>query len=147
MRYARRGPLIGVVSLYATDFRMPAGMQAVVDAELLRFSPDVVRRAAAEDPRVADALMRELADRAVSYIHEIHDGAFTSVRQRVARHLLDLASQESRAAADHAPSWRSRSASGNSPRPWKCARGGRAGAARLTGDGRDHHPPGPHRDP
>jgi CRP-like cAMP-binding protein len=97
MRYARRGALIGVVSMYATGFRMPAGMTAVVAADLLRLSPDVVRRAAADDPRIADVLLRELADRALGYIHEIHDGAFTSVRQRVARHLLDLASQESRA--------------------------------------------------
>lgn len=96
MRYARRGALIGVVSMYATGFRMPVGMQAVVDAVVLRLSPEVVRRVAAVDRSVADALMRELADRALSYIHEIHDGAFTSVRQRVARHLLDLASQESR---------------------------------------------------
>jgi CRP/FNR family cyclic AMP-dependent transcriptional regulator len=97
VRYARRGALIGAVSMYATGFRTPAGIQAVVDAEVLRLCPDVVRRAAAEDPLVADALMRELADRAVSFIHEITDGAFTTVRQRVARHLLDLASQESRA--------------------------------------------------
>jgi CRP/FNR family transcriptional regulator, cyclic AMP receptor protein len=96
MRYARRGALIGVVSMYATGFRMPVGIQAVVDAVVLRLSPEVVRRVAAVDRAVADALMRELADRALSYIHEIHDGAFTSVRQRVARHLLDLASQESR---------------------------------------------------
>jgi CRP/FNR family transcriptional regulator, cyclic AMP receptor protein len=96
MRYARRGALIGVVSMYATGFRMPVGMQAVVDAVVLRLSPEVVRRVAGADRAVADALMRELADRALSYIHEIHDGAFTSVRQRVARHLLDLASQESR---------------------------------------------------
>jgi CRP/FNR family transcriptional regulator len=97
MRYARRGALIGVVSMYATGFRMPAGMTAVVAADLLHLSPEVVRREAAADPRIAEALMRELADRALSYIHEIHDGAFTTVRQRVARHLLDLASQEARA--------------------------------------------------
>jgi CRP-like cAMP-binding protein len=96
MRYARRGALIGVVSMYATGFRMPVGMQAVVDAVVLRLSPEVVRRVAAVDRAVTDAFMRELADRALSYIHEIHDGTFTSVRQRVARHLLDLASQESR---------------------------------------------------
>jgi CRP/FNR family transcriptional regulator, cyclic AMP receptor protein len=97
MRYARRGALIGVVSMYATGFRMPAGMQAVVEATVLRLSPDVVRRVAATDSHVAEALMHELADRALHYIREIHDGAFTSVRQRVARHLLDLASQETRA--------------------------------------------------
>jgi CRP/FNR family cyclic AMP-dependent transcriptional regulator len=97
VRYARRGSLLGVVSMYATGFRMPAGTQAVIDAEVLRLSPDVVRLAAAADIHVADALLRELADRVVSFVHEIPDGAFTSVRQRVARHLLDLAAQESRA--------------------------------------------------
>jgi CRP/FNR family transcriptional regulator len=97
VRYARRGSLLGVVSMYATAFRMPAGTQAVIDAEVLRLSPDVVRHAAAADFHVADALLRDLADRVVSFVHEIPDGAFTSVRQRVARHLLDLAAQESRA--------------------------------------------------
>jgi CRP/FNR family transcriptional regulator len=97
MRYARRGGLIGVVSLYATGFRMPAGMQAVLDSVVLRLSPEVVRRAAAADPHVGEALLHELADRTLGYIQEIHDRAFTTVRQRVARHLLDLASQESRA--------------------------------------------------
>ena len=86
VRYCRRGALIGAVSLYATGFRMPAGIQAVVDARLLHLCPDVVRRAAAEDPRVADALLHELADRVLSFIHEITGSAFSSVRQRVARH-------------------------------------------------------------
>jgi CRP/FNR family transcriptional regulator, cyclic AMP receptor protein len=103
VRYARRGALIGVVSMYATGFRMPAGIQAVVDAELLHLCPDVVRRASAEDPRVADALLHELADRVLSFIHEIPGSAFCSVRQRVARHLLDLASQESRASRGACP--------------------------------------------
>jgi CRP-like cAMP-binding protein len=82
---------------------MPAGIQAIVDARLLRFSPEVVRRAAREDAPVAEALMRELADRALTYVHEITDSAFTSVRQRVARHLLDLAAQESRVTRSTGP--------------------------------------------
>jgi CRP/FNR family transcriptional regulator len=98
VRYCRPGALIGVVSLYASGYRMPAGTQAVGDAAVLRLAPDVVRRAAAEDLHVADVLMRELADRALGYVYEVAGGAFTTVRQRVARHLLDLASQESRAA-------------------------------------------------
>jgi CRP/FNR family transcriptional regulator len=97
-RYCRCGALVGAVSMYASDFRMPAGLQAMVQARLLRFSPDVVRRAAHENPLVAEALLRELADRALTYIHEITGSAFTTVRERVARHLLDLAAQESRAA-------------------------------------------------
>lgn len=103
VRYARRGALIGVVSIYANAFRMPAGVQAVVDATVLRLSPDVVRRAAASDLRVAQALMHELADRALSFLHEIPDGVFTTVRQRVARHLLDLASREVRASRGGSP--------------------------------------------
>lgn len=97
-RYCRRGALVGAVSMYAADFRMPAGMQAIVQARLLRFSPAVVRRAAREEPAVAEALLGELADRALTYIHEITGSAFTTVRERVARHLLDLAARESRAA-------------------------------------------------
>lgn len=96
VRYARQGSLLGVVSMYATGFRTPAGTQAVIDAEVLRLSPDAVRLAAASDFHVAEALLRELADRVMSFVHEIPDGAFTSVRQRIARHLLDLAAQESR---------------------------------------------------
>ncbi|MGY1786937.1 Crp/Fnr family transcriptional regulator [Geodermatophilus sp. SYSU D00698] len=103
VRYARRGALVGVVSMYGADFRLPAGIQAVVDSEVLRLSPDVVRRAAAQDPQVADALLREMAERALSFISEIPGSAFTTVRQRVARHLLDLASQGSRTAGGTRP--------------------------------------------
>jgi CRP-like cAMP-binding protein len=96
-RYCRSGALIGAVSMYATGFRMPAGLQAMVHVRLLRFSPDVVRSAARHDPLVAEALLGELADRALTYIQEITGSAFSSVRQRVARHLLDLAAGEARA--------------------------------------------------
>lgn len=99
VRYCRRGALIGAVSLYASGFRMPAGIQAMVPVRLLCFSPDVVRRAAHQDPLVAEALLQELADRALTYVHEITGTAFTTVRERIARHLLDLAAQESRATA------------------------------------------------
>ncbi len=97
-RYCRCGALIGVVSMYASGFRMPAGIQAMVPARLLRFAPDVVRRVAHDDPQVAEALLRELGDRALAYIHEITGSAFTTVRERIARHLLDLAAEESRVA-------------------------------------------------
>jgi CRP/FNR family transcriptional regulator len=103
VRYCRSGALVGAVSMYASGFRMPAGMQAMVDVRLLRFSPDVVRRAAHDDPSIADALLCELADRALTYIHEITGSAFSSVRQRVARHLLDLAAGEARAGGPARP--------------------------------------------
>jgi CRP/FNR family transcriptional regulator len=55
-------------------------------------SPAVARRLAGTDVRIARALLTELSERVKSFITEIPGGAFTTVRQRVARHLLDLAS-------------------------------------------------------
>lgn len=93
VRYCRPGALIGVMSLFGTEFAMPATTQALVDAELLKMSPTVVRRASERNLRVAQAFLVELSDRARSFVYEIPGNAFTTVRQRVARHLLDLASE------------------------------------------------------
>jgi CRP/FNR family transcriptional regulator len=56
-------------------------------------SPAVARRLAGTDARIARVLLTELSERVKGFIVEISGGAFTTVRQRVARHLLDLASQ------------------------------------------------------
>jgi len=93
VRYCRPGSLIGVVSLFASPFSLPATIQAVTDTELLAFRPSVVQRAADRDARVARALLDELSERVLSFIAEIPGSAFATVRQRVARHLLDLASE------------------------------------------------------
>ena len=92
VRYCRPGALIGVVSLFASPFSLPATIQAVTDAELLALRPSVVQRAAQRDARVARALLDELSERVLSFIAEIPGSAFATVRQRVAQHLLDLAS-------------------------------------------------------
>ena len=92
IRYCRPGALIGAVSLFATGFALPATTQALVDAELLRLSPTAARRAAARDVRVAQAFLSELSEWVLSFIWEIPGSAFATVRQRVARHLLDMAS-------------------------------------------------------
>jgi CRP/FNR family transcriptional regulator, cyclic AMP receptor protein len=93
IRYCRPGALIGAVSLFATGFALPATTQALVDAELLRLSPTAARLAAARDVRVAQAFLSELSERVLSFIWEIPGSAFATVRQRVARHLLDMASE------------------------------------------------------
>jgi CRP/FNR family transcriptional regulator, cyclic AMP receptor protein len=95
VRYCRRGALIGVVSLFASHFSLPATIQAVTDTDLLALRASVVRRAAERDAQVARALLAELSERVLSFIAEI-PSAFASVRQRVARHLLDLASESQR---------------------------------------------------
>jgi CRP/FNR family transcriptional regulator, cyclic AMP receptor protein len=93
IRYCRPGALIGVMSLFSSAFAMPATTQALVDAELLMMSPTLVRRMAERDVRVARAFLDELSERARSFVYEIPGSAFTTMRQRVARHLLDLASE------------------------------------------------------
>jgi CRP/FNR family transcriptional regulator, cyclic AMP receptor protein len=93
IRYCRPGALIGAVSLFAAGFALPVTTQALVDAELLRLSPAAARRAAAGDARVAQAFLSELSERVLSFIWEIPGSAFATVRQRVARHLLDMASE------------------------------------------------------
>jgi CRP/FNR family cyclic AMP-dependent transcriptional regulator len=93
VRYCRAGSLVGVVSLFASPFSLPATIQAVTDTELLAFRPSVVQRAAERDPRVARALLEELSERVLAFIAEIPGSTFATVRGRVARHLLDLASE------------------------------------------------------
>jgi len=93
VRYLRRGALAGVASLFTPRFSMPGSIQALLDSDVLVFDPEVVRRVAARDLDVAQGLLAELSERVVSFVAEIPGSAFTTVRQRVARHLLDLASE------------------------------------------------------
>ena len=91
IRYCRSGELLGAMSLFCDEFAEPATKQALVDTELLILSPPRVRELAQRDLRVASALLVELSERARNFVNEIPGTAFASVRQRVARQLLDLA--------------------------------------------------------
>jgi CRP/FNR family transcriptional regulator len=93
VRYCRRGALLGAASLFQTGFLMPASLQALVDSVVVALDPRRVRRLASVDPSVAAALLNELSERTLSFVAQIDGTAFTSVRQRAARHLLDLASE------------------------------------------------------
>jgi CRP/FNR family cyclic AMP-dependent transcriptional regulator len=90
VRYCRRGALMGVATLYAEAVR-PFTIQALTDAELLRLDPARVVWHARRDPRVANALLAETSERVMTFIAEFSGHAFGTVRQRIARHLLDLA--------------------------------------------------------
>jgi CRP/FNR family cyclic AMP-dependent transcriptional regulator len=96
VRYCRVGALMGILSLYPTPFVMPATTQALVDSILLAINPVVVQRLADRDVRMAKALLFELSERTATFIAEIGSSTFSSVRQRIARHLLDLASDRQR---------------------------------------------------
>jgi CRP/FNR family transcriptional regulator len=91
LRYARRGALLGVLALFAAGFRAPVSTQAVVASDLLALRPTVVTTVSDSDVRVANALLREQHHEAVSFIAEVAATARASTRERVARHVLELA--------------------------------------------------------
>lgn len=93
IRYVRPGALLGVVSVFATGYVMPASLQALTDARLLVLRPQSVARLAEADPAVGMAMLHELSDRVLAFVREIPASALTTVRQRLARHLMDLASE------------------------------------------------------
>ena len=92
IRYCRSGELLGAMSLFSDEFTEPATKQALVDTQLLTLSPPTVRALAQRDLRVARVLLIELSERARNFVNEIPGTAFATVRQRVARQLLDLSS-------------------------------------------------------
>ena len=91
IRYARPGALLGAVSLFARPYTMPGSLYALADSELLELRPDVVRRVAREELTVANVFLDELAERVVEFVGEIPGSAFTTVRQRIGRQLLHVA--------------------------------------------------------
>lgn len=92
VRYCRTGSLLGAVSLFTSPFSMPASVQAVTEAEVLAMPASSVESMVERDTGVSRALLDELSERVISFISEIPGSAFATVRQRIARHLLDLAS-------------------------------------------------------
>ena len=96
VRYCRPGALIGVVSLFSPSYVMPGGMQALVDSELLVLRAEAVRTASAIQLGIASALIAELSERVYQFVVDIPGASFATVRQRVARHLLDLAAEQQR---------------------------------------------------
>ncbi len=91
VRHARRGSLIGVASLFCPDWHLPVAIQTATVARVVDLSPAMVSATVDDDPRLARALLRELSHRVLSFVDQIGGTVFAPVRQRVARHLLDLA--------------------------------------------------------
>jgi CRP/FNR family transcriptional regulator len=89
VRYVRKGDLLGVPALIGGP--APVFVQAIVAGSAFFFDIDRVRRIAVRDASVAWALAEESVHRLYDVLEELAGNAFASVRQRVARHLLDLA--------------------------------------------------------
>ncbi len=89
VRYVRTGELTGLSSIFSPE--PPLNFQALTSTRALHLRPEVVDAAARTDARIAYALAAQSSRSLVEFQREIGRQAFLSVRQRVARHLLDLA--------------------------------------------------------
>jgi CRP/FNR family cyclic AMP-dependent transcriptional regulator len=86
--YSREGDLVGLTSALTGPCRM--GMQSLSAGSLWVMSGEVLKRHALADARLAWALAEVSAQGTYDLLEELADTTFGTVRQRVARHLLDL---------------------------------------------------------
>jgi CRP/FNR family transcriptional regulator len=94
VRYARPGDVLGIAVLVGGPSN--TSVQAVEPSSVLRISERTLVATAHRDPKVSWALAEELSRRLYDVLEQTAVHAFGSVRQRVAGHLLDLASEEQR---------------------------------------------------
>src|SRR6478736_9486215 len=94
VRYARPGDVLGIAVLVGGP--ASTSVQAVEPSSVFRISARTLIAAARRDPRVSWAIAEELNRRLYEVLEQTAVNAFGSVRQRVAAHLLDLASAQQR---------------------------------------------------
>jgi CRP/FNR family cyclic AMP-dependent transcriptional regulator len=94
VRYARPGDVLGIAVLVGGP--ADTGVQTIEPSSVFRISARALTTAARQDPRVSWAIAEELNRRLYGVLEQTAVNAFGSVRQRVAVHLLDLASDRQR---------------------------------------------------
>jgi CRP/FNR family transcriptional regulator len=92
VRYARPGDVLGIAVLVGGP--ADTGVQAIEPSSVFRISARTLTEAARRDARVSWAIAEELNRRLYEVLEQTAVNAFGSVRQRVASHLLDLASAQ-----------------------------------------------------
>jgi CRP/FNR family cyclic AMP-dependent transcriptional regulator len=97
----RPGAIIGAPTAIGGPADVSA--QALTETALLTLDVDALRSLAGIDPGLAWALAEEVTRRLYQVLEAFAGNAFGSVRQRVARHLLDLAADRQRGAILLAP--------------------------------------------
>lgn len=101
VRYAREGYTVGVPMAVGGPAAVSA--QAVTDSSLLLLHGSTIHSLALADARVAWALAEEVTRLLYAVLDAFSGNVFGSVRQRLARHLLDLAAERQRDAVLLAP--------------------------------------------
>ncbi len=89
VRYARPGELLGIPAIVGGP--APVSVQILADASLLLLNVRTLQKAGQTEPGVGWLMAQEVTRRLYDTLEALAGNAFGSLRQRVARHLLDLA--------------------------------------------------------
>jgi CRP/FNR family transcriptional regulator len=92
IRYARAGELLGVPTIVGGP--APVSAELVTDSRLLALNARALAHLGQTEPAVGWMLATEATHRLYDTIDAVADRAFGSLRQRTARHLLDLAPRQ-----------------------------------------------------
>ncbi len=92
VRYARSGDVAGLALVLGGPG--PTSIQAMTSASVAALRLDTLRLLLGSDPRVARACAEELTRQLYLALDDLSEQAFLSVRQRIVRHLLDLATHD-----------------------------------------------------
>ena len=98
VRYARAGDLVAATCAYDSRPCLP-GFRTLTASTVLIFNMETVRALAHSEVRLAAAFGLEMADRLYAYFGELAGTTFGSLRERIVRHLLDVASEHQRGPA------------------------------------------------
>lgn len=98
VRYARGGDIAAATSVFDQRPCLP-GFRTLTACTVLIFNMDAVSSLARADVRVANVFNVEMAHRLYAYFAELAGTTFGSLRERVVRHLLDVASEQQRGPA------------------------------------------------
>lgn len=94
VRYARPGDVAGLALVLGGP--APESIQAMTGASVVAFRVATLRQLIGSDPLVARSCAEELTRQLYEALGNLSEQAFAAVRQRLARHLLDLAAIDDR---------------------------------------------------
>ena len=89
VRYARSGEMLGLPALIGGP--PPVSTQVLTDVKLLVLNGTVLQRMSQTEPRAGWIIAREITHRLYDTLDALAANTFGSLRQRMARHLLDMA--------------------------------------------------------
>ena len=89
VRYAHAGDLLGIAAIVGGP--APVSVQILTDATLLLLNVRTLQKSGQTEPKVGWLMAQEVTRRLYDTLEALAGNAFGSLRQRVARHLLDLA--------------------------------------------------------